>query len=86
MFVVLCAAVLALVLWVLSGYFVTMPLGLIYGWSGHPSIPAAPGIVYVIVYLIVLPVAAGAIAWRLLRRLARDNRIHDRGRASSALQ
>ena len=56
--------VIAVVLWVVAGFLVTAPLGAIYGWSGHPSIPAAPMSVYVIVYLFVLPVACIAAAWK----------------------
>jgi hypothetical protein len=54
---------------VLLGYFATLPLGAIYGWSGHPAIPAAPAGVYVLVYLVVLPVLCLAGAWYLTRRL-----------------
>ena len=66
-----CTIVLAAILWLLSGYFLTLPLGLVYGWSGHPAIPAAPGFVYILLYLLVLPAASIAASWRVLRRFAR---------------
>jgi hypothetical protein len=53
------AFLIAVILWVVVGFLATAPLGAIYGWSGHPAIPAAPMAVYVIVYLLVLPVACG---------------------------
>jgi hypothetical protein len=53
--------------WALLGYLATAPLGAIYGWSGHPSIPAAPVAVYVSLFLIVLPVICLLGAWRMIR-------------------
>jgi hypothetical protein len=61
------AFLIAVILWVVVGFLATAPLGAIYGWSGHPAIPAAPMAVYVIVYLLVLPVACGAAAWKTAR-------------------
>ncbi len=61
------AFLIAVVLWIVAGFLVTAPLGAIYGWSGHPAIPAAPMPVYVIVYLIVLPVVCIAAAWKTAR-------------------
>jgi hypothetical protein len=55
---------LAALAWVVLGYLATAPLGAIYGWSGHPSAPAAPIAVYVGLYLIALPLACLAGAWK----------------------
>lgn len=55
----------ALLLWVLLGFAATMPLGAIFGWSGHPAMPAAPLPVYVVLYLILLPTLCLVAAWRL---------------------
>lgn len=51
--------------WMVLGYLATAPLGAIFGWSGHPAIPAAPVAVYVVVYLIALPVVCLIGAWKL---------------------
>src|SRR5687767_12104269 len=64
---VLGTLVLACMAWVLLGYLATAPLGAIYGWQGHPSIPAAPKAVYVAVYLVVLPLICLSGAWMLVR-------------------
>jgi len=69
--VLACTLVLAAAVWVVSGYFMTVPLGLVFGWSGHPAIPAAPGFVYVLLYLVVLPAVSIYVSWRVLRRFAR---------------
>jgi hypothetical protein len=69
--VIACTLVLAAVVWVVSGYVLTLPLGLAYGWSGHPSIPAAPDFVYILLYLVILPAASIDLSWRVLRRFAR---------------
>jgi hypothetical protein len=53
--------------WAVLGYLATAPLGAIYGWSGHPSIPAAPVAVYVGVFLVVLPIICLFGAWRMIR-------------------
>ena len=58
--------VVALVAWALLGYLATALLGTIYGWSGHPSIPAAPMAVYVGFYLIVLPAICLFGAWKMI--------------------
>jgi hypothetical protein len=63
--------VLALIAWACLGYFASMPLGLLYGWSGHPAIPDAPIGVYVGLYLIVLPLLCLFGAWRLVGLLGR---------------
>jgi hypothetical protein len=63
---VAATVVVGFVCWVAVGYLVTAPLGAIYGWSGHPSIPAAPTEVYVGLYLVVLPVVCLLAAWRLV--------------------
>ena len=60
--------VVALVSWVFLGYFATLPLGAFYGWSGHPAIPDAPLAVYVVLYLVVLPVLCLLGAWTVVRR------------------
>jgi hypothetical protein len=67
---------LAAALWAAAGYLSTMPLGAVYGWLGHPAIPAAPGYVYALLYLVVLPAVALYIAWRLLWRFARSRSAH----------
>jgi hypothetical protein len=71
--VIACTLVLAAVVWVVSGYVLTLPLGLAYGWSGHPSIPAAPDFVYILLYLVILPAASIYVSWRVLRRFARPS-------------
>jgi hypothetical protein len=58
--------IVALVSWAVPGYFATVPLGAIFGWSGHPAIPAAPVAVYIGLYLVVLPALCLAGAWRLM--------------------
>ena len=57
---------LAAAAWVLLGYLATAPLGAIFGWAGHPSIPAAPVAIYVAVYLIALPALCLFAAWKLV--------------------
>ena len=52
--------------WVVLGYLATAPLGAIYGWSGHPAIPAAPEQVYIGLYLVVLPVVCLLAGWRVV--------------------
>ena len=64
---VLGTLVIASVAWVVLGYLATAPLGAIYGWQGHPSIPAAPKAVYVALYLIILPFICLWGAWALIR-------------------
>jgi hypothetical protein len=64
---VIATLVVALAAWGLLGYLATAPLGAIYGWSGHPSIPAAPMAVYVGLYLIVLPAICLFGAWTIMR-------------------
>jgi hypothetical protein len=48
-----------------------MPLGMVFGWSGHPAIPAAPIAVYVVLYLVVLPAFCLYGAWRIVGVLDR---------------
>lgn len=62
----LCVLVIASVAWVILGYLATAPLGLMFGWSGHPSIPNAPAAVYVGLYLVLLPVICLVGAWKLI--------------------
>jgi hypothetical protein len=71
--------VVALPAWTILGYLLTAPLGAIYGWSGHPAIPAAPVPVYVGLYLVVLPALCLAGAWTLVRWI--ENRLRARRRA-----
>jgi hypothetical protein len=67
-----CAAlVLALIAWACLGYLALMPLGALYGWSGHPALPAAPVAVYIGLYLVVLPVSCLYGAWRVAGVLGR---------------
>lgn len=58
---------IALLAWVVLGYFVLGLMGAIFGWSGHPALPSAPIEAYFIVYLIALPVICLIAGWRLLR-------------------
>ena len=69
------AFLITVILWVVGGFLLTAPLGAIFGWSGHPAIPAAPMLVYVIVYLVLLPVACGFVAWKSARWV--EKRISD---------
>jgi len=55
----------AVIGWILAGYLATVPLGALFGWSGHPAIPDAPIAVYVALYLVVLPVLCGILGWKL---------------------
>lgn len=57
------ALILAAVAWALLGYLLTAPLGAIYGWGGHPAMPAAAWNVYVILYFVLLPVVCLALGW-----------------------
>jgi hypothetical protein len=52
--------------WAVLGYLATAPLGVIYGWQGHPSVPAAPAAVYVGLYLVALPAVCLWAAWFLI--------------------
>jgi hypothetical protein len=62
--------VVAVAGWALLGYLASAPLGAIYGWTGHPSMPAAPTAVYVGLYLVVLPAVCLFVAWRFVRWIA----------------
>lgn len=55
--------------WVVLGYLATGVLGAMYGWGGHPAIPAAPMAVYVVVYGVVLPILCLAGAWKVTGRI-----------------
>ena len=61
--------VVAVVSWAVLGYLASAPLGAIYGWSGHPAIPAAPTAVYILVYAVVLPLLCLAGGWKITRWL-----------------
>jgi len=63
---VLATLLIAAVGWAVIGYLATVPLGALYGWSGHPAIPAAPLGVYIGLYLVVLPGACLLGARRLV--------------------
>jgi hypothetical protein len=52
---VVMTLILGLLAWVVLGYLATMPLGAIFGWSGHPALPDAPLGVYIGLYLVLLP-------------------------------
>lgn len=54
---------LAAATWAVVGYLLSAPLGRLYGWSGHPPVPAAPTSVYVALYLVVLPAMSLGLAW-----------------------
>lgn len=73
--------ILSFVAWVFLGYFATMPLGAVYGWSGHPSMPAAPMAVYVGLYLVALPVVCLVGGWRVTGALIRA---HERRRLNGS--
>jgi hypothetical protein len=68
---VLATLLVAVPAWVVLGFLATAPLGAVYGWSGHPSIPGAPTWVYVGVYLVVLPLVCAWPVWWLTGRVAR---------------
>jgi len=63
--------VVATIAWAALGYLATVPLGAVFGWSGHPAIPAAPVAVYIVLYLVVLPALCLVGAWRLTGRVER---------------
>ena len=68
---VIVTLLLGVVAWAVLGFLATAPLGAIYGWSGHPSVPAAPMAVYVGLYLVVLPIVCLAGAWWVVGAVAR---------------
>jgi hypothetical protein len=68
---VLLTVLLGVVGWLVLGYLVSVPLGLMFGWSGHPAIPDAPLLVYLAVYGIVLPALCLFGAWRISGTLIR---------------
>jgi hypothetical protein len=63
--------VVAVIGWVVLSLLATGALGAIYGWGGHPAIPAAPLPVYITLYLVVLPMLSVAGGWRLTHWAAR---------------
>jgi hypothetical protein len=65
--VALATLLVAAALWVVLAYFSSGPLGALYGWSGHPSVPAAPKWVYVTLFLVVLPILSLALGWAIVR-------------------
>jgi hypothetical protein len=68
---------LGAIAWVVLGYLATPPLGLLFGWSGHPAIPDAPLLVYLAVYVIALPAlclfGAGKVVGALSRRFSKES-------------
>jgi hypothetical protein len=68
---ILATLLVAAPLWAVLGYLATAPLGAIYGWGGHPSIPSAPASVYVGLYLVVLPIVCLCLAWWVVGLIAR---------------
>ena len=68
------ALLFAAALWVALGFLATAPLGWAFGWTGHPSIPAAPTWVYVVTYLVVLPAVCLGASFALTSRLIRRRR------------
>jgi hypothetical protein len=68
-FRILGTLLLGSIAWACLGFLATAPLGAIYGWQGHPSIPAAPKPVYAGLYLVVLPVICLSGAWFLVRSI-----------------
>jgi hypothetical protein len=67
----LATLVLGVLAWGVLGYLASMPLGMVFGWSGHPAIPDAPAAVYVGLYLVVLPALCLYGAWRVVGVLGR---------------
>jgi hypothetical protein len=68
------ALLVGTVAWAVLGYLATVPLGAIFGWSGHPALPDAPAAVYVGLYLAVLPALCFFGAWHLMRWAAARRR------------
>lgn len=68
------AALVAVVSWVLLGYLALVPLGALFGWSGHPALPDAPAAVYVLLYLVILPALCGFAAWKAVTAIERRQR------------
>ena len=79
----LATLVVATAAWVCLGFLATAPLGAIYGWSGHPSIPAAPEAVYIGVYLVALPAVCLLGAFALVRWMATTMRRRHSGSAKT---
>lgn len=67
----LVAILAATVLWLGLGFLATMPLGLLFGWSGHPAIPAAPAWVYLALYAGLLPLFCMFVGWKAAQLLSR---------------
>ena len=61
---------IALVAWIILGYAALIPLGAIFGWSGHPALPAAPPWIYVGLYLLALPTLCLYTGWRTVKSIA----------------
>jgi hypothetical protein len=67
----LATLILGVLAWGCLGYLATLPLGMVFGWTGHPAIPGAPTAVYVGLYLVLLPVVCLVGAWRAVGALSR---------------
>jgi hypothetical protein len=65
----LAGLVFAAIAWVALAYWAAGPLGKVYGWSGHPPIPGAPTHVYVLVFLVAIPIVSLLGAWGLVHWL-----------------
>jgi hypothetical protein len=68
------ALLVGAVAWAVLGYLATVPLGAVFGWSGHPALPDAPAAVYVGLYLVVLPALCFFGAWQVMRWAAARRR------------
>ena len=71
---ILLTTIVAALGWILVGYLLTVPLGAIFGWSGHPAIPAAPTEVYLTLYAGLLPALCLLLAWKTTRWIERPTR------------
>jgi hypothetical protein len=67
---VLAALFIGSTAWILLGYASLIPLGAVFGWSGHPALPAAPPWIYGLIHFIALPIVCLYVGWRAAQRLA----------------
>jgi hypothetical protein len=56
--------------WIVVGYAALIPLGAIFGWSGHPALPAAPLWVYGGLYVAALPILCFYWGWKITKWFA----------------
>jgi hypothetical protein len=61
---------IALIAWIILGYAALIPLGAIFGWSGHPALPASPLWIYGGLYLLALPTLCLYMGWRTVKSIA----------------